>query len=475
MADAELKENKSLKILIIGPQTMADMLSVTLKKYGYELIVHTEVDNAESFISGLAEADLALVGNICGNVDYEAGPVVSGLQNAFPDMPKLFIVCSGAENLPDEKTLVDSKIEKIFFPFEKEQLLNEIFSRFPVDIATKDLSLDALTKVCISDVEDQTLPFDLFLYLSRNQKLLFYRRQGAEIEKSWREKVSDPRFFLLVKRGDYQKYQENMVGRLKDIAENDELSQAQKAQLMRQETAALVKDLFNKEEFDKDEAQEIVQNFRNIATSFVETMSDEKGKQDQLRVLSAQVLSQQTHSTNVSTYAAMFGMLAGVPDIETLSFAGLLHDIGFYKLPMNLAEKQEWELESEEDREAYRMHPLYAVDVITEKGLPVNALAQEIIAQHHERNDGSGYPHGLKRGEINKLSKICALADVFDEMTSLQEGKGSRTPAAALKRIAGLDGDPPHSVYDEIVHKPIITSLLEDSEPIEERKTKKAA
>ena len=461
-------DNSSLKILIVGPQVMVDLVRPNLEKYGYNVVVGTEMSDPES-VATLEKPDFCVAANLTDHKDYKCEDFLANFSKRFPKVPLSLVVCSGPtiESSDSYELNVERVksygVEQIhFFPFEKEQLLNEVFSKAVIDIPVQNLDLDAMMKVSLADVnQDEDFPFDVFLYLPLNKKLLLYRKAGMPIEDKLKKKADDPRFNLLVKRSDYQKYLGLVVGNLEKIAQSEDLTNAQRTQLLKQETKSLMQDFFLKKDLGQGEGQKIVDTFRDIATNFVGSVSDNKEAETQIKMLTAQILSQQTHVLNVSSYAALFGLVAGVDtsDIENLSLSGLLHDLGFYKLPMNFANKEEWELEGQE-LEEYRMHPLYSVDVIVEKKLPVSAKVQSIIQQHHERNDGSGYPHGIKGDSIDKLSKICALADVFDEMTSLKEGQKNLSPKEAFEEIAGLNGGKAHPCYDEEIHWPIIQDLI---------------
>ncbi|MBC7319016.1 HD-GYP domain-containing protein, partial [bacterium] len=101
-------------------------------------------------------------------------------------------------------------------------------------------------------------------------------------------------------------------------------------------------------------------------------------------------------------------------DIERMRIAGLLHDIGKIAIPGEILNKPAklGELEFE----IVKTHPQIGYDIIRK----VNSLSDiaEIILQHHERLDGSGYPKGLKGNEILLPARILAVADVVEAMTS---------------------------------------------------------
>jgi HD-GYP domain-containing protein (c-di-GMP phosphodiesterase class II) len=126
------------------------------------------------------------------------------------------------------------------------------------------------------------------------------------------------------------------------------------------------------------------------------------------------------HSTNVSVYAICLGagMQLSKAELATLGFAALFHDIGKTRLPLQILNKPtefddaEWEL--------MRKHPTYGVLAIA-KTMPFdeNSCRAMLVAfEHHFNLDGTGYPTVRFRRMINLFSKIVAICDVFDALTS---------------------------------------------------------
>jgi PAS domain S-box-containing protein len=112
-----------------------------------------------------------------------------------------------------------------------------------------------------------------------------------------------------------------------------------------------------------------------------------------------------------------------------VGIAGLVHDVGKVGIPIDLLAKP-MPL-SQLERDLVRTHAQLGHDIL--KHIPFAQPVHEIVLQHHERLDGSGYPRGLRNGEILLESKIIAVADVMESMTS------HRAYRAALGRQTGLD------------------------------------
>lgn len=140
------------------------------------------------------------------------------------------------------------------------------------------------------------------------------------------------------------------------------------------------------------------------------------------------------HSINVTVLAIAFGRHLGLPR-ETLHAIGLgamLHDIGLTE-PSNDLIRGKLRLDAK-DFAIIRRHPLdgmFSVKRLNE--LP--RITRDIIRWHHERLDGSGYPHGLKGDAIPGHVLIAAIADAYDAMTSDRAYRRAMPPPDALTEL----------------------------------------
>jgi HD-GYP domain-containing protein (c-di-GMP phosphodiesterase class II) len=116
-----------------------------------------------------------------------------------------------------------------------------------------------------------------------------------------------------------------------------------------------------------------------------------------------------------------------------LAYGYLLHDIGKIGIPDALLLKPAC-LEPDE-LGLMRTHPELGERIVAE--IPYLAgIAREVIASHHERWDGSGYPKGLAGDEIPLAARIFAIADAYDAMTSNRPYRTALTVAQACEQIA---------------------------------------
>ncbi len=140
------------------------------------------------------------------------------------------------------------------------------------------------------------------------------------------------------------------------------------------------------------------------------------------------------HQGRVAEIAAAIAKGMGFPGqrIEGIRLGSLIHDIGKIHIPAEIL-NYPGRL-GDVERQFIRTHPQVGYDIVKDVEFPWPVA--EMILQHHERLDGSGYPHGIKDGEILEEAKILAVADVVEAMASHRPYRPARGPDAALDEIS---------------------------------------
>ena len=165
------------------------------------------------------------------------------------------------------------------------------------------------------------------------------------------------------------------------------------------------------------------------------------------------------HTRRVAHYCELIAARMELPpeEVQTLKQAAILHDIGKIAIPDAVLLKPgkltplEYDLIKQHAEEGYRT--LSRIDMYKE-------LA-EIMRYHHEREDGSGYPHGLADGQIPRASRIMAVADAFDAMTTNRIYKPRKAVPVALAELRQLAGE--H--YDPVVVEAACAALSDVQPP----------
>jgi putative nucleotidyltransferase with HDIG domain len=136
------------------------------------------------------------------------------------------------------------------------------------------------------------------------------------------------------------------------------------------------------------------------------------------------------HSLNVSVLAMMLGreMALSDEDIKLLGMGSLLHDIGKMEIPDRIVNKTS-EL-TRPELNLFQLHSQYGEATAIKVGLPKPAA--DIIMQHHELADGSGYPKGLRIEQISPLARIVIVVNAYDNLCNRPNPADSLSPYEAL-------------------------------------------
>jgi HD-GYP domain-containing protein (c-di-GMP phosphodiesterase class II) len=163
------------------------------------------------------------------------------------------------------------------------------------------------------------------------------------------------------------------------------------------------------------------------------------------------------HSRGVAELAAQAGTTLKLPaaDVVTLRRAALVHDIGMIGIPSGVwDEPGQWSISQ---RERARTHPY-----LTERMLartPLLAQAGHCASLHHERLDGSGYPHGLRGEAISLPARILGAADVYNALRQPRPHRPAFEAGDAEQmmrdevRAGRLDGDAVQAVLGAAGHR----------------------
>jgi len=146
------------------------------------------------------------------------------------------------------------------------------------------------------------------------------------------------------------------------------------------------------------------------------------------------------HVIRMSHFARVLGLAAGMTEAEAddLLHAAPMHDVGKIGIPDRVLLKpgpldpDEWKI--------MQGHAHIGAEIIGQHDRGVLGLARNIALTHHEKWDGSGYPNGLAGNDIPLEGRICAIADVFDALTSIRPYKKAWTEAEALDFLVKQKG-----------------------------------
>lgn len=140
------------------------------------------------------------------------------------------------------------------------------------------------------------------------------------------------------------------------------------------------------------------------------------------------------HALGVSIHALVFGRHLGFdrPELLQLGLGGLLLDVGAARVPGELLSRTG--PLSDAEYAAVKRHVRYGAEIVSQRwGLA--GIVLDMVQGHHEREDGSGYPHRLQGPDIPVVAKMAAIVDCFDALTRHRPYAPAHTPHAALQMI----------------------------------------
>ncbi len=193
-------------------------------------------------------------------------------------------------------------------------------------------------------------------------------------------------------------------------------------------------------------AIENTQLYEDIQNSYFQTI------RTLVKVLEAKDETTKGHSERVTRYCLDVGRAMDLTphSLEILNRAAILHDLGKIMVDLSILHK-EGKLTEDEYR-TIREHPLVAAEII--KPMKYMEEVQRCISQHHERQDGRGYPYGIR--DIALEARILSVADAYDAMTSWRPYRAAlphEKAAEELLRCAGSQFDPKVvDVFLAVVH-----------------------
>ncbi len=291
-------------------------------------------------------------------------------------------------------------------------------------------------------VPSHTMGVDLFKRDEQSGRCVLYR--GAEYPlreddlRRLRGNGISRLFITKEARAEYQQY-------LRQIAEGsgkDETSISVRTRAMNEVVLDVLESAFA--EGDTEETVSVVKQLGSVTSEVVSR--DEFAASDLFDVMHHDYATF-THSANVAFYAAMLATEVGLDQqaVEKIAIGGLLHDLGKLEIDEEILCKP-GKLDDQEFR-IIKLHPTTGFRKLARRSDLCDGQLM-MVYQHHERNDGRGYPTGAHEDEIHPWAKICAVVDVYEALTSQRP---YRSPMPRQKALELIERDAGTAFDEEIV------------------------
>lgn len=182
-----------------------------------------------------------------------------------------------------------------------------------------------------------------------------------------------------------------------------------------------------------------VNNLKNITDAIIEDILNSHHLMVNVIDIKHASTYEYEHALNVAVLSLIIGieLRFNKHELFTLFTGAILHDLGKVFIDPKIIEKGN--LRSEEEKDLYKTHPLEGYNYLKDnRGF--SAASKIVTLQHHEHMDGSGYPEGINHYAIHKNSKIVAIANSYDGMTSFRDNHEHIPANEAIEFIMGSAG-----------------------------------
>lgn len=334
---------------------------------------------------------------------------------------------------------------------EGKQSMNQLMSTLPkregqsdeVEVSAED---DKFTAIKINEFTSaKNVLFDIFIKLKsgRYVKILHAGDSFSKerIEKYKNDKNVSHLYFLTSDRRKYIRYCNFLTAKL---IKNDKIPADLKLSMMKNATEKLVEDLY------QDGVKPVVMDqAKKVCENMYDTIKGDQGLYKLLRSYQDFDPNAFSHSYLICLFGSMiiqqFEWESKMTQ-ETLGMAAMLHDIGKVKIPKEIVEKRPEDMDDNE-LEWYYQHPELGVELLETNRL-VSPSVKQIIRQHHEYNNGTGFPLGIKDSKILTLAKILCVADDFTHELVKQD----QPPIVVLKKMLA-DSDNVRRYHSVVLEK----------------------
>lgn len=283
------------------------------------------------------------------------------------------------------------------------------------------------------------IPVNLYQPGDRIEADIYFLYQGSHLlyrlkNLTWKqEDVSQLEKFevdsLYVKCISSQDHCRFLESRLQRIMDETLISGEEKGEIIYSVATSLLEELF-----DTPQSPEKLKRSATTIQHSIDYLNKDKSHFFNLMSFATSHFSEFSHGLHTAAYSIALAKQLGFKSFNELSplgMAAILHDIGKTKVDKDILNKAD-ALTSDE-RHLVEKHPEYGYDIVRSTRL-FPSITEKIILEHHEKNDGSGYPAKLC-GQLSIFSQIVSLADCFDLLTSDRSYKKALKPVEAIEML----------------------------------------
>ena len=262
-------------------------------------------------------------------------------------------------------------------------------------------------------------------------RFVLYCMKDAVFDEAKKEMLLEQKIkSIFIKKEEQPAFFDYLENNFQHIVSDTNIPSDERSKIVHRAASNLVKDLF------ADPGTGNIKRIKAFAYNMVNYIINDSKAAESLLEMAVYRYYSYTHAVNVVTIGTVFGQKLGIgpKDLKGLCAGILLHDVGKTKINTDILNKKGKLTEGEFD--IVKKHPEFGVEILEKTEIE---FKEELIItlQHHENDDGSGYPYGLKKDEIHPCGKIARILDVYDALTANRSYRDAVTPFAALAEMKG--------------------------------------
>lgn len=441
MAAEEISNSRKKTILLVEDDLSIRLaLETILKKEGFEVEVTEDGITAQNYVSlkeyDLVLSDIHLPGSRIGGIE-----LLEFIQRTQPSIP--VVLMTGFAALSETQNAFNLGAKGFLAkPFKKAELIDTIRGLLPEDAEPLERVEEDLDQhYCRLSIDDfvsgKEIRYAIYIRLSAT-KYVKVAHEGENIDvgrvRAYREKGIK---HLYLERKNFLEYIQFSLG-LSQLVTKTNLVSREKGFNLLKHTGELIMEQLYSQEIDEN----LFPEAKNLIESTVEFLSASEDSVVLLEALSSHSDHLYAHSLGVSLYASLIAKKMKWNSTATqykVSIAGLMHDVGKKELPQELINKSRSKYDHT-DIQLYETHPTRGAEILARmSSMPADVL--QIVAHHHERDSGTGYPYRLTKGKIHPLAKLIAVADEFCKFAIKNPDHQGSSPKEAYKRLMMLQSN----------------------------------
>jgi response regulator RpfG family c-di-GMP phosphodiesterase len=393
-------------------------------------------ENVNSFLDS-TPAEIPFVCLVDGRFsESETQEWTQTLKMTYPSVP-VFVFYASEVPLNFTHITKNGADRLLHFYFDIEFLNESLFELCTLDFGSNP-PLKALQAIDTNDLSDQIpLNFDLFVHLPHNHKTILLRKIGTTIQDETLQKAKAAGQQLFYSQSQKKQFFEyaRTAQTMKNSAEA--MTSTERALKFKQQFFEFLSEFFDHQKVDFEAGKKIFALGESMIQNFglLENLTPEECKA-LIESRAGRPRSYYDEALNMALYCSLLAFIDG-QDLERrlhLGLVGLYHNIGLSKLPV-VGFVTQLSLLNPKDLEVFQNYPYSSVEMIKAKKVPLPSLVSDLIMQHQERPDGSGFPKKLTSENLHKDFAYVQLAYEFQNLTALSLNEEKRSPAQAAKKI----------------------------------------